>query len=319
VIFHNRQLPELWRLPDAAFAGTLDQAVGAMRGLLIAHQDPLGEDEEAIPVSSGELPSNLSLRDGRTLECYSAPVRSGEGRSYGSVWYFRDVTERRRVSRQILEAGERERRRIGQDLHDDLCQHLTGITCLGRVLQQRLDANLPKEADAAGQIVDLVEQAVKRARDIARGLQPLHLEAEGLAASLQELSANISAMFQVQCHFACAGPIAIDDPACPIQLYRIAQEAISNAIRHGKAKNIFIDLVQLGDRVILTVEDDGVGIGPAPARPGLGLRTMRHRARMIGATLLVEPADGEGTVVTCKVAAKSAAVQPENAHEPEIA
>ena len=102
-----------------------------------------------------------------------------------------------------------------------------------------------------------------------------------------------------------------DDPASPIQLYRITQEAITNAVRHGRAKNIYIDLVEVEGRVILTVEDDGLGIDhaapPTAAAPGLGVRTMRHRARMIGATLAIEPADGGGTIVTCKLPARPAA------------
>jgi signal transduction histidine kinase len=306
IIFRNRRVAELWGLPDAAFAGSRDRAVLAMRSALAQPQDPLGDGAD-VDAPRAELPANLVLRDGRTLECYGAPVDSAEGRSYGRAWYFRDVTERRRTSRQILEAGERERHRIGQDLHDDLCQHLTGIACLGRVLHQRLLARLPAEAPAASQVVDLVEQAVRRARDIARGLQPLQLATDGIAPALQELAANVGRMFPIRCHFACDRPVAIEDPACPIQLYRITQEAITNAVRHGRAANVYVDLVEVEGRVILTIEDDGVGIGnAATARPGLGLRTMRHRARMIGATLAIESAEGGGTIVTCKLPVRPA-------------
>jgi signal transduction histidine kinase len=316
IIFRNRRLAELWGLPDTAFATTRDAAVAAMRGALAQPQDPLGDGAD-VDAPRAELPANLVLRDGRTLECYGAPVESAQGHSYGRAWYFRDVTERRRTSRQILEAGERERHRIGQDLHDDLCQQLTGIACLGRVLHQRLASKLPPEAGAASQVVDLVEQAVRRARDIARGLQPLQLATDGLAPALQELTASIERMFRVRCHFACDAPVAIDDPATPIQLYRITQEAISNAIRHGRAENVYVDLVEVEGRVILTVEDDGGGVGAdrvAVRAPGLGVRTMRHRARMIGATLAIEPAEAGGTIVTCKLPVRSApAAHPQGA------
>ena len=204
-------------------------------------------------------------------------VESADGKSYGRVWYFRDVTERRRTSRQILEAGERERQRIGQDLHDDLCQHLTGISCMGRVLHQRLLAQLPSEAGSAEKLVDLVEQAVQRARDIARGLQPLQLDTDGLSVALQDLAASIEQMFQVRCHVTCDRPVAVEDSANLIHLYRITQEAISNAIRHGRATNIYVDLVHVGERMILSIENDGVGIDFANSRTGLGMRTMRHR------------------------------------------
>jgi PAS domain S-box-containing protein len=300
IIFHNRQLAQLWGLPEPAFAGTRDAAVVAMRGALARAQDPLGGGAD-VDAPRVELPANLDLRDGRTLDCYGAPVASSDGQSYGRVWYFRDVTERRQTARQILEAGERERQRIGQDLHDDLCQQLAGITCLGRVLHQHLLARLPDEATAAAQIVDLVEQAVHRARDIARGLQPLQLQSDGLAVALEGLALNIEQMFQVRCHVACEKQITITDPASLIQLYRITQEAMSNAIRHGKAQNIYIDVAHAGGRMILSVEDDGVGIDPVSSRFGLGLRTMQHRATLIGATLTIEAADPGGTVVTCIV------------------
>jgi signal transduction histidine kinase len=304
VIFRNRRLAELWGLPDAAFAGTRDEAVVAMRGVLARPQDPLGGGAD-VDAPLVELPANLDLRDGRTLECYGAPVAGPQGQYHGRAWYFRDVTERRSTARQILEAGERERHRIGQDLHDDLCQQLTGIACLGRVLHQRLVARLASEADAANQVVDLVEQATRRARDIARGLQPLELEAGGLTAALRELAANIEQMFGIRCHVGSDAPVALDDPACSIQLYRITQEAISNAIRHGKAGNVYVDLVQVGGRVILTIEDDGVGFDQATSARGLGVRTMRHRARTIGATLSMEPSDAGGTTVTCTLASRS--------------
>jgi signal transduction histidine kinase len=298
IIFHNRRLLELWGLPRQAFAGTRDAAVTAMRGRLARRQDPLGGGAD-LDAPLVELPAILDAKDGRTLECYGAPVASNDGRSYGRVWYFRDVTERRRTQRQVLEAGERERQRIGQDLHDDLCQHLTGITCMGRVLQQRLLSRQLAEAENAARLVELVEQAVHRARDIARGLQPLQLDTDGLAVSLQDLAASIEQMFQVRCHVSCDRPVAVEDPSGLIHLYRITQEAISNAIRHGHAKNIYIDLVHVGERLILSIEDDGVGVDPSNTRHGLGMRTMQHRARLIGAALTIERADGGGTVVSC--------------------
>jgi signal transduction histidine kinase len=306
IIFRNRRLSELWGLPDEAFTGTRDQAVLAMRGEL-AHgrqQDPLGGGAD-LDEPRVELPAGLDLRDGRMLECYGAPVNGADGQSYGRAWFFRDVTERRRTALQILEAGERERHRIGQDLHDDLCQHLAGIGCLGRVLQQRLDNAASAEAEAAGRLVDLVEQAVRRARDIARGLQPLQLETDGLGPALIGLATDVEQMFApVRCHVTSDGPVLLGDLAAATQVYRITQEAISNAIRHGRASNVYIDLSRAGERLILTVEDDGVGIADAgKSRPGLGMRTMRHRARMISASLSVEPGDGGGTVVTCTLAA----------------
>jgi signal transduction histidine kinase len=306
VVFYNQALLHLWNLPSDAFNDSLDHAVAAMRQRLVRGQDPLGGVEADAKEADIEFGATIEVQSAeaqsaRTLECYRAPITGADGRSHGRVWYFRDITERLRTGRQILEAGERERQRIGQDLHDDLCQHLTGITCIGRVLHQRLQSRLPDEAPSAGQLVDLVEQAIERAREIARGLQPLQLQTDGLAVALQNLGASISQVFGVACHVSCDPSIATHDSATLIQLYRITQEAISNAIRHGRSRNIYVDLVQTTDRLILSIEDDGVGIDPSNARHGLGMRTMSHRASLIGGNLVIEPAGGGGTVVTCTV------------------
>ena len=303
LIFHNRRLCELWGLPGPVFTGARDKAVAAMRGVLAGPQDPLGGGAD-LDEPRAELPANLELRDGRTLECYGAPV-DGADVSYGRAWYFRDVTERRRTARQILDAGERERRRIGQDLHDDLCQHLAGISCHARVLQQRLVQRNAHDADAASVIGDLADEALSKARGIARGLQPLQLETDGLPSALQGLGAEIERMFRIRCHVECPPSLPVTDPAVPMQLYRITQEAVSNAIRHGRASEVYVDLARAGDRLILSIEDNGCGIDDryltttTPRKSGLGLRTMRHRAQMIGASLQIERLEGGGTAVTC--------------------
>src|SRR5205807_2399133 len=159
-----------------------------------------------------------------TLECYNAAVRGSDGRSYARAWFYRDITERRRFSKAILEAAELERQRIGQELHDDLCQQLMGITCLGRSLVQHLAAPMPGEAAKAQQIRDIAERAMRRAKELAKGLQPVELQG-GLGAALLELAKNVSAIFGVHCHFRGESKVALSDPAAPIHLYRIAQEA----------------------------------------------------------------------------------------------
>jgi len=300
IIYCNHRMEELWGIAEESFGSGLEALIPAMRAKLVDRQNPLSEVERPQIRADGEPPLNLILTDGRTLECYSAPIRSADGREYGWVWFFRDITERKRLSKQILEAGELERQRIGQDLHDDLCQQLTGITFLGRVLQQRLAARLPDEVENAAQVVEMTEKAIGRARELAAGLQPVELRS-GLGSALLELTGNVQRIFGVSCHFRGELAVHLPDPAAPIHLYRIAQEAMHNAIRHGKARSIFVDLVQVGSRVILTIEDDGMGIDFAMSGQGLGLRTMRHRARMIGATLAIERGSDTGTVVRCQL------------------
>jgi signal transduction histidine kinase len=299
VIFHNRRLLDLWNLPAGVFASSFDSAVRAMRAKLADDQNPFDENAREEMGLPGELPPSVTLQDGKTFETYSAELRNADGGSYGRVWYFRDVTERRRLAKQILEAGERERQRIGLDLHDDLCPHLAGVGCLGRVLQRHLEVHCPMEAPAAGRIVELIEQAVRRARDLARGLQPLQMKPDGLPTALEQLAANVESMFQVRCTCRLANEVVLHDTATGIHLYHIAQEAMNNAVRHGKASQISMELAHLGNRVILTIKDDGVGISSDPV-PGLGLQAMRHRARLVGGGLTVEPNNaGKGTLVTC--------------------
>ena len=303
MIFANRRFREIWGLADLAASAPADGLRRAMRPKLADHVDVLpadggGDDQPLI----GDGSEQLLLADGRVVERYSAPIVGGDGTAYGRVWFFRDVTERRRLEKEILDAGERERQIVGQELHDDLCQQLSGIACLTRVLQQRLASRSGDEAGDAAHILELVGRATSCARNLSRGLQPVKLAADGLVSALQELCSRAEAVFGVPCQF-CVDAVALSftDPAVPTHLYRIAQEAISNSVKHARARTISVDLVAAGDRLILTVEDDGVGIPATPSREGLGLHTMRHRASMIGASLSIERGTEGGTTVTCSV------------------
>lgn len=220
----------------------------------------------------------------------------------------REMQERQRLEEEILEVSEREQRRIGHDLHDGLCQHLTATALAGQVLGDRLAARgLPEAADAA-KVTELVEEGINLARNYARGLYPVEMEAEGLMAAFQELAANISRGAGVRCYFECSSPVLIHDDAAATHLYRIAQEAVLNAIRHGKPRNVGISLSEQGGTVKLVVEDDGTGFPEDPAdgpKAGLGIRIMAHRAEMIGGKFTVEPAPTGGTIVTCTLPAVS--------------
>lgn len=213
-----------------------------------------------------------------------------------------DVTERRELERELLEISERERQRIGYDLHDSLGQHLTGIAFLSKVLAQRLKAHERAEAAEAAQIVEFVNQAIVQARKLAEGLAPVTLETYGLVFALQELAANVETLFHISCKVTSQRAIHIPDHAVAMHLYRMVQEAVNNAVQHGQAQHITIMLGILPGGLTLTVHDDGVGF-PAVVeeRHGMGLRIMHHRARMIGATLEVKPGTHVGTSVICTV------------------
>jgi signal transduction histidine kinase len=223
-----------------------------------------------------------------------------------TVALTQEMAERARLEKEILEVSEREQRRIGHDLHDSLCQHLTGTALAGQVLGEKLAAKALPEASDANKIVELVEEGITLARNLARGIYPVEMEAEGLMAAFEELANNITNVSKITCLFECDPPVLIQDAAVTTHLYRIAQEAISNAIRHGKAKRIGISLSERGGVITLTVEDDGSGLPEGWQKgQGLGTRIMSHRAAMIGAAIALEPNPTGGTLVRCSFATGS--------------
>jgi signal transduction histidine kinase len=235
-----------------------------------------------------EISTRLIQHDGREVEV--------EG-------IARDVTERRRLEKEILEISSREQQRIGHDLHDGVCQQLAGIAVLADVLADRLDEQARPEAGDAHKITGLVDQANQQTRAVARGLFPVRLEENGLASALDELAKSTVAFYQARCEFVCPKPVVLRDHTAAHHLYFIAQEAILNAIKHGKAGSIEVRLQSSGDHgCLLMVRDNGRGLpNPRPAGPGMGLRIMNYRARMIGATLEVHSSN-RGTEVVCQFA-----------------
>ncbi len=207
------------------------------------------------------------------------------------------------VEKAILETIEEEQRRIGQDLHDGLCQQLAGVALLAKALARKLTTVAPGEAAEAAEIADLVSQSINQTRDLARGLAPVEIEMEGFAPALQKLASSVERLHHISCAFGYDELIWFNYPHTPLlttHLYRIAQEAVNNAAQHGKAKHITITLITVQNKGLLTIRDDGVGF-PAGfnENPGLGLRSMRHRCKMINARLKVSPISGGGTVVAC--------------------
>jgi two-component system CheB/CheR fusion protein len=213
--------------------------------------------------------------------------------------FIRDITERKRLEREILEISEREQRRIGQDLHDGLCQHLAGIEMLAQVLAQKLAPKAKDGSARATEIAKAVREAISQTRLLARGLSPVTLESEGLMSALAELALNMEKMFQVRCVFDCPEVVKFDDHAAATHLFRIAQEAVSNAIKHGKAKNISIRLTETASHLHLRVSDDGIGFPEKfTAGSGMGLRIMQSRIGMVGGALTIQRPPAGGTSVS---------------------
>jgi len=211
-----------------------------------------------------------------------------------------EMQDRMRLEEEILKISEREQQRIGHDLHDSLCQHLTGVALAGEVLHEQLAAKSLPEAKAMNHIVEMVEGAIELTRTLARGLHPFDLKGEGFTDALRELAATITEGFHTPCKFECDKPVEIREAGVATHLYRIAQEAITNAVKHSTAKEIVVRVEAGADDVTLTISDDGVG-EPPKMPGGMGLRTMAYRASVIGATFQVERQLSRGTSVICKI------------------
>ncbi len=207
--------------------------------------------------------------------------------------------ERRQLEEELLATISREQRRIGQDLHDGLCQHLAGIEFRNEALARDLE-NDPAAREEAEKIGALLRDGTRQARMLARGLAPVELEKNGLMSALAELATNSAHLYRIACNFRCDRPVLVTNEMTATHLYRIAQEAISNAVRHARATTIAISLRSVGDEAMLTVANDGAPLPEEPGREGgMGLRIMRYRAELIGATLRLGSATEGKTELNC--------------------
>jgi PAS domain S-box-containing protein len=211
-----------------------------------------------------------------------------------------DITEREQLERALLDISAREQRRIGQDLHDGLGQHLTGIAFMAKVHEAKLAEKQLSDAADAGKIVKLVNEAIHRTRKLARGLLPVVSDAQGLMSALQLWAGEVKDLFGISCRFECEAAVLIHDDAMATHLYHIAQEAVNNAIKHGQARSVLIHLFADNELGTLVISDDGRGITEDRGNSqGMGLHIMSYRAGMIGGRLEVRANLPKGTAVTC--------------------
>jgi len=212
------------------------------------------------------------------------------------------IAERRRLEHELLEITDKERRRIGLDLHDDLGQKLSGLALMTKGLQLKLAARRAGEAREAARIHGLVQQAMNHARGLAKDLANMDLDERGLPAALEGLARHAARLFKVSCRFQSTGPIPQLAPNTVRQLYQIAQEAVTNAIKHAKARRVVIRLADGANQLTLTVRNNG---RPFPklkgGGAGMGLRIMNYRAGLIGATLDVKASGVQGTRIVCSL------------------
>jgi PAS domain S-box-containing protein len=248
----------------------------------------------------GEYESHWLTRDGvpRLISWSTTVLSRGQGASH-TIATGIDVTERKHLEKTILEVSAREQRRIGQDLHDGLGQHLTGIAFLSKVLEEKLsEASVTESADAQ-KIVLLVNDAIRKTKELARGLLPVVSEAQGLMAALKQCAEETEDLFRVNCRFECDSPVLINDVNVATHLYHIARESLNNGVKHGKARELVVKLSAADGEGILSIRDNGAGLPEVPAGTGMGLNIMSYRARMVGGGLEVRPNADAGVTVSC--------------------
>lgn len=221
------------------------------------------------------------------------------------------LTRARAHELEVVRAVEGERIRIGQDLHDGVCQNLAAIDCATACLREALEGSGSRESALAGKIQEYLQQTIVEARNLARGIMPVQVERDGMISALKELVSHANLVRSGSAYFESSGDVQIEDQQVALHLFRIAQEAMSNAARHAGATQVGVMLCAEGAEVTLTVSDDGRGFAPdAKAHSGMGLRTMRYRAKLIRAPLEIFSTPGGGTTVRCAVPQTIAHPQP---------
>ena len=213
----------------------------------------------------------------------------------GSIIILRDITENKRLTRQLMDIGDQVRQTIGQDLHDDLCPHLIGIAGLTAVLEANLKKESQENSILAGKIERLFEEATGKARSLARGLCPVHLVSHGLQSALREIAATTEQMSGLVCSFS--GDVDIDDNTVATHLYYIAHEAVNNAVKHAEAIHIDLSLSRKDGYIHLRITDDGQGISAGAHSDGIGMLIMKYRASVIGAFMEIKTESGIGTTI----------------------
>jgi PAS domain S-box-containing protein len=253
--------------------------------------------------TKGSVPKNYTCR----VINYKGEIRTalmtvdlikGTTQSVASVM---DITEQKRLEKEILNISERERRKIGQDLHDDLGQHLIGVEALSMLLTKRLEHQDNDEQLLAREISELVSCAISKTRGLAKGLCPVDLDENGLVAALIDLTENVSKIFSKECILDCKPELKIASNTIATNFYHIIQESVNNAIKHGEAERIVIKLLSDDAGLTLRVKDNGKGFNPEGGTKGLGLRIMKFRASGINGILKINSSKGKGTVISCVV------------------
>ena len=298
-------------LSNPAFDSMVGYPAGEVAGLSIgtllssgrADQPPriMERIVEGLRNQTGPCDLLFRRRDGTefTGEIVTATISLASGRRWLAV--VQDISERKHLEQEVLDIANRERRRFGHELHDGLCQELTGVALMLRSIATHMQRNVLPTSLQLEEIIALVTDAIDSARAMAHGLSPVTLDRGGLVSALNNLAHRAREIYGIDVRLRSKVPpsLSIDEPTAS-HLYRIAQEAINNAVKHGHACAITVSLQAYDDKVQLSVSDNGIGM-PAETieGPGMGLKIMAYRARMISGVVDVAPRRGGGTRVKC--------------------
>ena len=245
------------------------------------------------------IPTRRYTKSGKTVDVAisGATYRNRNGELDGSVIILRDVTKSRQLEKQMMEIGDQVRRRIGQNLHDDLCPHLIGIQGLSTVLTENLREITSACLPLAEKVVELNQSAIEKSRRLARGLCPVHLVAHGLFVALVDIAKHTETVFDLACRVEGDEQVVIADNTVATHLYYIAQEAVQNAVKHAHASRIVISLTEEQSRIHLSISDNGQGMPRHLESGGIGLQIMQYRANIIGAAFKIVSTPETGTTI----------------------
>ena len=256
---------------------------------------------------NGQAPStyvnHIRTRDGRKrlVEWSNNVICSENGSVEHVIGTGVDITERRNLENELLAAAEREQQRIGQDLHDSVGQKLTGLEISLHRMKREIGQFSETLAERCDKLSRGLRDVAREVRILSHGLVPVSFRAEGLCVALESLAAETNSLDRITCRFSCAGTICVSSSEHAHHLYRIAQEAVANALKHAKPSRIDIALARRGPSVELLIRDNGRGFGKS-AQVGLGLRLMKKRAELIGGTMEIRSSTRTGTAIHCRVA-----------------
>lgn len=293
---------------ERMFGYAAEEAVGANVEILIPTPVPAGfrefltnpadSEKRAFLGSKRELPARH--KDGSTIPVEVSISEVDHLNLYSVIAH--DISERKQMQRDILNIATQEQQSIGRELHDGTQQELTGLGLLAQNLADPLQRQSAPEAELAVRLANGIAAAGRRVRQLAKGLIPVPVDSEGLMMALDVLAEETAAIQNLDCTFECPEPVIVNDDLAATHLYRIAQEAVTNALKHARADKIVISLRDTGGSIRLEVHDNGVGIDEkSNATPGVGLKIMGYRCNLINGSFDVRRGDGGGTIVSCRI------------------